>query len=75
MSKDQSKADETPAVDIPAKATPIEAGDPVEDIAVSQLGGTFAERAAARAKAEKAVSKSSAEDKAVKKATTKKAGK
>jgi L-asparaginase/Glu-tRNA(Gln) amidotransferase subunit D len=69
MSKSESNA-----VDVPASATPFEPGEPREDIAVSQLGGTFAERAKARAKQ---VSKASdaVEDKAVKKASTKRAAK
>lgn len=53
------------------RATPFQPGDPREDIAVSQLGGTFAERAKARAAAEKRISSDSAENKAVKKATSK----
>lgn len=65
-------------VGVPDKATPVKPGDPIEDIAVSQLGGTFAERAKARAQAsKKQVSKASGdvEDKAVKKASTKRAAK
>lgn len=63
-------------VEIPSKATPIGPGDPVEDIAVSQLGGTFAERAAARQKSERGTKRVKAdsddvEDKAVKRASTK----
>lgn len=38
----------------------------VEAVAVTQLGSTFAERAAARAKSEKAVKPADVEDKAVK---------
>lgn len=54
------------------KATPIGPGDPVEHPALSQMGGTFAERAAAAKKAEpKAVKADEAEDKAVKTSATK----
>jgi hypothetical protein len=68
-------AESTP-VDIPQKSTPIEPGEPVEQIAVSQLGGTFAERAAARQKLESGRKRVKAdtddvEDKAVKRASTK----
>lgn len=58
-------------VDIPSKAAPLEAGDPVEATQVTQMGSTFAERAAAAKKAEakpaakKAVKSDAAEDKAV----------
>jgi hypothetical protein len=62
---------ESAPVSVPSKATPIEPGEPVPDIAVTQLGKTFAERAAARAKAGKQVTKDDVEDKAVKKATSK----
>ena len=57
-----------------SKASPLEAGEPVEDIALSQLGATFAERQKAREKVEKSLGKSSAgvEDKAVKKSAVKK---
>ena len=51
-------------VDLPAKATPLEPGDPVVVPAV--LGGTFAERKAARLKAVQ-----SAENKAVKRSESK----
>jgi len=55
-----------------SKATKVEAGEPVEAVAVSQLGSTFAERAAARAKADaKAVKSDDAEDKSVTSAGTK----
>ena len=57
------------------KATPVGPGEPEDDgIALSQLGSTFAERAKARAKVVKRVSKSDddVEDKAVKKAASKK---
>jgi hypothetical protein len=71
-----SKASENTPVDIPArsKAKPVEAGEPVENIALSQQGATFAERAAAREKAAKQVSKASAEDKAVTRSSSKRAG-
>jgi hypothetical protein len=53
-------------VDPDAKPTPLEPGPPVEAPALSQMGATFAERAAARKKAEKrAVSGDDAENKAV----------
>lgn len=39
------------AVDIPDGATPIEPGDPEEVQAVTQMGGTFAERAGGKAPA------------------------
>lgn len=60
-------------VSVEPKATPLEAGEPQEDIALSQMGGTFAERQKARAKYEKSVGKSTAgvEDKAVKKSASK----
>ena len=60
-------------VDIdPSKAVTLEPGDPVEAVAVTQMGSTFAERAAARAKAEaKQVKADDAEDKAVSSASTK----
>jgi hypothetical protein len=64
----ESKQSESKPVDVVpgAKATPIEPGPPVEGVALSQMGSTFAERAAARAKAEKrAVSGDDAENKAV----------
>lgn len=56
------------------KASPIEAGEPEEAPALSQLGTTFAERAKARAKVEKQVSSDSSEveDKSVKKSAAKK---
>ena len=57
-----AKQDENPGRET---AAPLEAGEPVEDVAVSQLGKTFAERQKARAKVEKRVSKDSAEDKSV----------
>lgn len=70
---------ESEPVGIPAKVKPIEAGEPVPDVAISQLGGTFAERAAARAMAEgqgsKQIDKGDVEDKAVKKASSKKPAK
>ena len=50
--------------DLPAKATPLEPGDPV--VVPSILGGTFAERKAARLKAIQ-----SAENKVVKRAESK----
>lgn len=63
-------------VDIdPTKATPLEAGDPVEAQAITQMGGTFAERAKARAAAEKRVRGDDAEDKAVKASESKRAKK
>ena len=40
------------AGEIRSKATPLGPGDPVEHSALSQMGGTFAERKAAREKAE-----------------------
>lgn len=53
-------------VDI-SKAAPVEAGEPVEAPALTQMGATFAERAAAAKKAStKAVKSEDAEDKAVK---------
>jgi hypothetical protein len=57
------------------KATPVEPGDPVEAVAVTQMGATFAERQKAREKAEKkavASSSSSVENKAAKKTSRKK---
>lgn len=61
------------AVDVPLEGTPLEPGDPVEAPALSQMGGTFAERAKAREAAEKKqVSGASTEDKAV---STRKASK
>ena len=65
-------SDPTPAPE--PKATPVAPGEPEDDgVALSQLGSTFAERAAARKKVQKRVSKDSSdvEDKAVKKASTK----
>ena len=59
-----AKQDENPGREI---AAPLEAGEPEEAVAVSQLGSTFAERAKAREKVEKRVSKDSAEDKSVSK--------
>lgn len=74
------------AVDIPAKAEPVGAGKPVEGVAVTQLGSTFAERSgkkppaaakkanttfADRAKGSKAVDSGEAEDKSVKSAAKK----
>jgi hypothetical protein len=54
------------AVDLPERATPLEPGEPVEMPAVSQMGGTFAERKAAREELDaKAVSGSKAENKSV----------
>lgn len=57
------------------RATPVEPGDPVEATALSQMGATFAERQAAREKAERAAAKSvksdAAEDKSVSSASTK----
>lgn len=48
------------------KAKPVEPGPPVDAPALSQMGSTFAERAAARKKLEKrAVSGDDAENKAV----------
>lgn len=66
--------DSTEVVEREQKASPVEAGEPEEAVALSQMGGTFAERAAARLKQEKRLSKDSddVEDKAVKKASTKK---
>lgn len=62
-------------VEIPTRETKAEtvvAGDPVEVPALSQAGGTFAERAKARKKAEgKAVHEDEVEDKAVKRTTRK----
>ena len=53
-------------VDPDVKAQPVAPGPPVEAPALSQMGSTFAERAAARAKLEKrAVSGDDAENKAV----------
>lgn len=49
--------------------------EPVEAPALSQMGGTFAERAKARESAEKRIRSSSTEDKAVKKAASKAAKK
>lgn len=49
-------------VDVPSKAQPLGPGDPVEHDAASQMGGTFAERKAAREKAEKASSKAVSSD-------------
>lgn len=59
-----------------SKAEPVKAGEPVEVSSLSQMGGTFAERADARAKAEKAQAKAvtaddDVEDKAVTRASTK----
>lgn len=64
----ENKPTESKPVDIdPAvKAIPLEAGPPIKAPAPSQMGSTFAERAAARKKAEKrAVSNDDAENKAV----------
>jgi hypothetical protein len=69
-----SKASENTPVDVPSKSTPIGPGEPVENIALSQQGATFAERAAAREKAAKQVSKATAEDKAVTRSSSKRAG-
>lgn len=53
-------------IDPDVKSTPVKPGPPVEARALSQMGATFAERAAARKKAEKrAVSSDDAENKAV----------
>ena len=56
------------------KPTPVDSGQPEEAVALSQLGSTFAERAAARERVEKRVGKDSdvVEDKAVKRADSKK---
>lgn len=60
-----------------SKAEPVKPGDPVEVSSLSQMGGTFAERAAARAKAEKTQAKAVTadddvvEDKAITSASTK----
>lgn len=60
-----------------SKAKDLKPGDPVEVSSLSQMGGTFAERAAAREKAEKAQAKAVTadenvvEDKAVTRASTK----
>ena len=68
--KDQA---DTPVEPREQKATPQAPGDPREAVAVDQLGGTFAERAKARKTVGKRVSKDDdVEDKAVKKASTKK---
>lgn len=48
--------------DTEPKVSQLEPGEPVEAVALSQMGSTFAERAAAR---EKAVSGESAENKSV----------
>jgi len=65
----ENKPSESKPVTAPVpepKATPLEPGPPVEAPALSQMGATFAERAAARKKAEKrAVSGDDAENKAV----------
>lgn len=68
-----AQAKKNDPVDVPAvKATALEAGEPVEHEALSQMGATFAERKAAREKAEKrAVSSRSAENKAVKQSDSK----
>jgi hypothetical protein len=63
-----AKKDE--AVDVPSRATPLEAGDPVEAVSVTQAGSTFADRSAARKKAEARAVKS-AENKSVKSADSK----
>lgn len=60
------------AVDIPREASKLEAGEPVEAPAVTQMGSTFAERAAAAQKAAKAVQSDDVENKAVKKAAASK---
>lgn len=59
--------DVTEVVERDSKATVLEAGDAVEQPALSQMGATFAERAAARKQSEKRVSSKSSdvEDKAV----------
>lgn len=54
-----------------SKATEVTPGEPVEHPSLSLMGGTFAERAAAAKKAEKAVKSDDAEDKAVSSASTK----
>lgn len=55
-----------------SKASPLEAGEPVQAVAVTQQGSTFAERAAAAKKAAaKAVKSEDSEDKAVTSASTK----
>lgn len=64
---------EKKAVDVDrATATPLEAGEPVEAPAVSQMGSTFAERAKAREKTAKQVKDADVEDKAIASSETKK---
>lgn len=58
-----------------SRATPVEPGDPVEAPALTQMGGTFAERQAARKAAAKSVKSDAAEDKSVSSASTKSAKK
>lgn len=53
------------------KATPLEAGEPVEAPALSQMGGTFAERAAAVKASAKSVKADDVEDKSVSSSETK----
>lgn len=63
---------EAVGVSFDREATPLEAGAPVPALAVSQLGGTFAERAKARKAAErKAQSGDDAENKSVASAESK----
>ena len=60
---DKSEANETELVERPSRATPVESAEPVEVPAI--MGATFAERAKAREAADrKAMSSSSAENKA-----------
>lgn len=64
-------ADKNQTEGVEPKATPIAAGEPVEDVAISQMGATFAERRAAREAAEgKAVHGDAVEDKAVSRKST-----
>lgn len=63
------------AVDIPRGSTPQEPGEPVEAPSLTQMGATFAERAAAAKKTAKKVSSKAVEaddDKAENKAVAKK---
>lgn len=62
-----SKSTPEPDQSVEPKAVPVEAAEPVQAVAISQLGSTFAERAKAREQVEKRVAKDSedVEDKAV----------
>ena len=67
---DKSESNETELVQWPSRATPVESAEPVEVPAI--MGATFAERAKAREAADrKAMSSSSAENKAVRGEETK----